>query len=31
VIPAIYPWFAGQRATTRQPALPPSSQTQPAE
>jgi cobalt-zinc-cadmium resistance protein CzcA len=31
VIPAIYPWFAGQRATARQPALNPSQQTQPAE
>ncbi|HTJ91463.1 MAG TPA: CusA/CzcA family heavy metal efflux RND transporter [Acidocella sp.] len=31
VIPAIYPWFAGQRAASRLPSLSSSQQTQPAE
>jgi cobalt-zinc-cadmium resistance protein CzcA len=31
VIPAVYPWFAGQRATARQPAPTQSQQSQPAE
>ena len=31
VIPAIYPWFAGQRATARRPVRAHSQHTQPAE
>jgi cobalt-zinc-cadmium resistance protein CzcA len=31
VIPAVYPWFAGQRAPSRQPVLAPSHQSQPAD
>ena len=31
VIPAVYPWFAGLRVTSRQAAHHPSQQSQPAE